>query len=141
MATNTARVRVFLNEPMPDMQGYQLHLGVSGGQSGQLDLVAVSIEPRGDFVFNGVADRDDAFNVATGQMLSLLELGGVATRANAYLATFTYRVSAEALGDFVIDVLHDASLEHQTFLVASDAGRIEVNPVTPGVVQTGRGTK
>ncbi len=137
-ASDTITVRVFTETALDNLQSYQLELRVSGGTSGQFELLDIFIEPRSDYVFAGVEDNFTAFNVDTGQMLSGgLDIGaGVRTRPHAYLATYTYRASATATGEFVVDIPHDLSIGDQTFLVASFNKTIEVTDSTPAVVAT-----
>ncbi len=116
------------------LQSYQLHMGVSGGRRGCLELIDVSIELRDDDLFADRSNSFHAFNVMTGQMLSGLSEGGAAIDANAYLATFTYLATADALGTFVVDVLHDERNHDQTFLISSFTDKIEVAGTTPGVI-------
>lgn len=128
-------VHVFMDDAQGDLRGYQLHLGVSGGRRGQLELVDISIEPRRDGVFAD-AQSWTAFNVARGQMLAGLDGAGVPTTAKGYLATYTYRVSPDAAGAFVIDVLgHDSARpNHRTFLFASGQGTIALEHTKPAVL-------
>lgn len=130
---SSIRVRVFVPEPLEVLDGYQLHLGVSGGSAGQLELLAVTIEDRDDFVYRD-AVYDEAFNAATGQMLALAENQGVSPKAGAYLATFTYGFSDTADGSFVVDILHDEAAGDQTFLIAGFTHKISIEEVTPAVV-------
>ncbi len=118
----------------PALQSYQLHLDVSGGRRGRLDLIDIAIEDRGDFVFDGSTGAFDAYNVNNGQMLAGLDTGSVRTVAPAYLATFTYRASPDAAGTFVVDVLYDEARGDQTFLVSSFNGRIDVKTTAPAVI-------
>ncbi len=118
----------------PALQSYQLHLDVSGGRRGRLDLVDIAIEERDDFVFEGSAGVFDAYNVGNGQMLAGLDAGSVTAAAHTYLATFTYRVSPDAVGVFVVDVLHDESAGDQTFLIAPFAEKIAVSETKPAVI-------
>lgn len=132
------RVRVLIDEPLTDLQSYQLHLEASGGRSGHLDLIDISIADGADGVF---ANKDlgyDAANLSKGQMLQGLDGGGVATHAKARLATYTYRVSSDAAGTFVVDVLHDESKDHQSFLVSRFTERIDITGTAPAVVEVSR---
>ncbi len=130
----TVDVLVFIDGALSDLRGYQLEVSASGGRGGSLKLTGVSIEARDDHVFAAIAgEHFDAYNVDKGQMLSgLYDEQGVETKGNAYLATFTYRVSADALGTFVVDVLQGDM--NQTFLAASSNGKIELAPTTPAVI-------
>ncbi len=135
-------VRIYADVQSPErkrwvnVRAYQLNVGISGGRGGSLELVNIEIEERKDFVFGGAADAFNAFNVETGQMLSGLYDGHVEATGRVYLATFTYRVSNDARGTFVIDVIHDATPQSQTFLVGpSQTDEIEVEQTTPAVVR------
>lgn len=137
---DTFSVRVFTDAALKDLQGYQLHLGASGGTAGTLELVDIQTEPHASAAFNAAASFN-AFNVTTAQMLHGLENGGVRTPAKAYLATYTYRVPRGAAGTFVIDVLHDEAGGDQTYLVANFRERIEITGTTPAIIEvTARGT-
>ncbi len=123
----------------PALQSYQLHLDVSGGRRGWLDLIDITIEDRGDFIFDDSAGVFDAYNVWSGQMLAGLDAGYVALLPDAYLATFTYRVSPDAVGTFVIDVAHDETDGNQTFLVGREqTDKIEITGTHPAVITVGR---
>ncbi len=138
---DAVQVRVFMDHNGPDrkrgglLQSYQLHLNVSGGRRGSLDLVEIAIEDRGDFVFDASAGVFDAYNVEKGQMLAGLDDGNAAVLPDAYLATFTYRVSPDAVGSFVIDVMHDEANDDQTFLVGPEpTDKIDVVRTSPAVI-------
>ncbi len=98
-------VDVYLDNALPDLRGYQLHMGANGGRSGTVDLIDIAI--RQDTVLSDVAEGYwTAFNRTTRQMLVGIDQLGQPVNGG-YLATFSYRVSADASGRFVIDVLHD----------------------------------
>ncbi len=139
------QVRVFLTQDRlergrgkANLGAYQLHTAVSGGRQGSLKLAAITIEPRADFVFAGSADVFDAVNVDKSQMLAGLYGGSVETSEQGYLATFTYRVSEDAIGTFVVDVLHDEAAADQTFLVGdAHTDQIAIGRTNPAVVTVG----
>ncbi len=137
LSPNVGRVRIYTTGAVADIRGYQLDPVVSGGTSGQLELLDVTIEPRADFVFAGRADTFEAFNLTNGQMLCGVDDDGVATTGPVYLATYTYRVPPTAAGDFVLDIRRDEAAGDQTFLIATNNGRIAVNATTPSVVSAG----
>ncbi len=124
----TVAVDVLLTAPLKDLRGYQLHLGVDGGAAGMLELIDIAIEPRRDAAFATRPEAWQAFNTTTAQMLAGLDTDGIAVSGGAYLATFTYRVSPDARGQFVIDVRADhTDADHRTFLFPTPAnGRIEI---------------
>ncbi len=119
---------------LPALQSYQLHLGVSGGQRGTLELVEVSVEPRRDYVFAGRGDVFDAFNVGTGQMLAGIDGADGVTGSGGYLATYTYCVTGDAVGTFVVDALYNEDAGDQTFLIAPFNDKIDVAETRPAVV-------
>ncbi len=122
-------VDVFLAEPVADLRGYQLHLEASGGSNGHLVLEDISIHERKDWAYHQ-RGAWSAFNVFTGQMVAGLDSAGIPAPAGAYLATFTYRASRRAAGDFVIDVLDSVDdPSHRTYLFATaSTARIELDP-------------
>ncbi len=134
------QVQILVDNPLDALQSYQLHTVASGGRRGQLELVDIEVDDRMDFVFAGFLSTFDAFNVAKGQMLSGLDFDHVATADDAYLATFTYRASPDAVGTFVVDILHDESAGDQTFLVgANSRDKIEVTKTNPAVIVVSSG--
>ncbi len=137
----TFQVHAYINSPLNALSGYQLHAGVSGGRGGSLELVDVSVADRDDCVFVDAGGVFEAFNIDASQMLSGLHDGHVATVAKGYLATFTYRVSDDAVGTFVIDILHDESAKDQSFLIgAGNRDKVEITDSTPAVVVVTSGT-
>lgn len=123
---SSVNVRVFVSDALTALQGYQLHVGVSGGTAGTLTLTGITIESRSDWAFDGQAGVSSAFNVSNAQMLAMLGGSGVATAADDYLATFTFQASQDAAGAFVVDVLHDSQSGDQTFLTESFTAPIDV---------------
>jgi hypothetical protein len=122
-------VEIFIDGPVEALRSYQLDLEVTGGRSGELELVGIFVEDRKDEVFARRRDVFNAVNRSTGQILSGLEADeGVPARKTAYLATFTYRASGRARGEFVID------LASETYLVAPGDGEITVMREKPVVV-------
>jgi hypothetical protein len=120
-------VDVFLEDALSDLRGYQLHVEAAGGKRGTLELVDVAIHERRDHVFAGLADWR-AFNARTGQMLAGLDEPGIETSPGAYLATFTFKASADAAGTFSVELLHDdRDPAQRTFIFPTHAGaKIEV---------------
>jgi hypothetical protein len=132
-AGDEVQVRLFIDGPVADLRSYQLDVQPSGGKSGQLVLLDIAIEARRDHVFAGEPGTFDAFNPTTGQMLSGLdEDAGVSRRTGGYLATYTYAVSKDAAGPFVIDAVHGGA--GQSFLVAPQDGMIEIDTTSPAVI-------
>ncbi len=105
-------IRVYLQQPVRDLRGYQLHIGSSGGEHGALEIVDISIEEGSAFAKLGAWS---AFNTATGQMVTGLDTPGVAVHEGTYLATFTLESTPDARGTFIVDLLHDDA-DHRTFL-------------------------
>jgi hypothetical protein len=128
-------VDVYLDGGLPDLRGYQLHGAVGGGRHGRLELVDLAIHERKNAAFAGHSSWQ-AFNLATGQLLAGLDTPGVSTTPRAYLATFTYRASADAAGTFTVELLHeDTDPAQRTFLFPTPAnGRIRISGATPAVI-------
>jgi hypothetical protein len=123
------------------LQAYQLEVQVSGGRAGVLKLDHIEVEDRKSAALPAGPDRFEATNAGAGQMLVGTEQPGRGVRAGAYLATYVYRVSSDADGSFVIDVLHDEAVNDQTFFVAPGNHRIGVNYVTSARVDVARRAK
>ncbi len=131
-------VDVLLDQTLSDLVGYQLEVRAGGGTRGQLELVDVPINDRKDYAFAGLGVDLSVFSPARSAMfVGLPTLEGVAAADGTYLATFTFRVSADAAGTFLVDVsdwtLRD-DLGQQSFLTASNLGLIEVRSTTPAVI-------
>ncbi len=133
-------IDVLLGAPLADLRGYQLHLAASGGKRGALELIDIAIPRLGvQDPVSGQALFDDAwtaFNLSVSQMLAGTDRPGVAAPAGTYLATFTYRVSDDARGRFIVEALHDASDDAQrTYLFPTAAhGRIDVVSANAAVI-------
>ncbi len=146
-------VDVYLRTPLDDLRGYQLHLAVSGGSAGALELVDIATTKR--TVLNSpqksvrskataktrpawttYAGDWRAFNIVSGQMVVGLDTAGMQVEPG-YLATFTYQVNKHAAGAFVIEVLHeDSDPAQRTYLFPTTPGdRIEITRATPAVVK------
>jgi hypothetical protein len=127
-------VDVFIDNAVSDLRGYQLHLAASGGRGGQLTLVDIAI--RGDSVLTGHGPWQ-AFNTAISQMIAGLDGPGVATPRRGYLATFSYRVAADAAGTFVVELLHDdhAPTERTFFFASNMRDRIVIKHAQPAVIR------
>jgi hypothetical protein len=132
-------IDVHLTGSIKALRGYQLHLGVSGGQGGSLELVDVAVSSeREDYAYSGLAGTWKAFNRSISQMVVGMDATeGAPAQPGAYLATFTYRVPEDASGRFVVEVLYDADLgsgpdlKHRTFLFGHGARPIGVTTLTP----------
>ncbi len=135
----TIAVDVYATDGIKDLRGYQLHLGARGGKAGSLELVDIVIEDRPTAAYADVEGEWTAFNALSEQMVAGLDTPGVATNRGAYLATFIYRVSREARGAFVVDVLHDdAAGSYRTFLFATPAnGKIAIDSTSPATIVVG----
>jgi hypothetical protein len=130
-------VRVFASSSYAELRSYQLDLAASGGQSGQLELVGIEIEPRKDWVFAKQAGVFDAVNVNTEQMLAGLDNDtGVSLKSVGYLVTYTYVVSKDAAGTFVIDIASDR--DGQTYLVAPFDGEILIEGTKLAIISVSK---
>jgi hypothetical protein len=129
-------VDVLLTGDVEALRGYQLHLGVSGGTQGAVELVDITVDSqRADYVFAGAPGAWMAFNRSASQMVVGMDAAqGLPAHAGAYLATFTYKVSAAAAGTFVIDVRYDGGSltpQDRTFLFGRYGAPLEVGTITP----------
>ncbi len=134
-------VRVFIapknadRERGIDIRAYQLHTEVSGGRAGSLELIDIEIESRADAVFDEMSDTFDAVSIAKAQVINGLFSDDTLAAPEGYLATFTYAVSSNATGVFVIDVLYDDANQDQTFLVGREqTDKIEIDETLPAVI-------
>ncbi len=130
-AGQTFAIDVFIDTPLKDLRGYQIHLEARGGTAGAVELIDIVIDQRSGFGTTG--GTWSAFNVATHQMVAGRDGPGVTTPQRAYLASFVYRAAPQARGTFVFDVLHDTSNRaHRTFLFPTPHhGAIAIDSVRP----------
>ncbi len=136
-------VDVLLSSGFDDVRGYQLHLGVDGGAAGHLELVDIAIHSRDRAAPRSArhammpATSWSAFNLAVQQVVVGTDQPGVKLAANTYLATFTYRASADARGTFVIDILADQDdAAQRTFIFPSPSnGRVNIEKTAPAVIE------
>jgi hypothetical protein len=124
-------IDVVTSAPLKSLQSYQLHMRVTGGTQGHLELIDVVIQPRRDAALGTVAFS--ATNLGAGQMLAGMDEGGVRTSAGAYLATFTYRASPDAAGSFVIEPGVGGS-DGRTFVVGANQREIVIQNIQPVVI-------
>jgi hypothetical protein len=134
----TIEVHVLLRNALADLRGYQLHVSVSGGRSGSLELTDMAIEHRKDQVFSGLGAWQ-ALNARTKQLLAGLDGQGIATRENAYLATLTFKATRDAEGTFLVDLLHDdRDASQRTFFFPTPPGtRNLVQVIKPAAIHVG----
>jgi hypothetical protein len=133
--TSGERVQVdVVLEKMPQLlQSIQLHVSVSGGYRGRLNLVDVFVRSNGHHVFEG-ASSTCATNLERGQMFcGLDDLDGVQP-FGPYVATFIFEASTDAAGTFVIDLLHDHEAGDQTFVVGPYHSPVQITTVDPALV-------
>ncbi len=143
---DTIEVDVYLETPLTDLRGYQLHLGVSGGQSGTLQLTDIVVREPGVLAARAAVQdtplRDrrqratasatvvpywSAFNIEMAQLAVGTDLPGVPV-APGYLATYVYRVDADARGTFVVELLAGDMRTERTFLIpTAPRGRITID--------------
>jgi hypothetical protein len=112
-------VRVYSIGGVPDLRGFQMHLGTAGGTSGFLELVDIVIDKTEDSVFAGQHPWE-AFNLDRNQAVAGLDGPGVAVSGAPLWATFIYKVSPDASGVFTVDLLHsDADPGQRSYLFAT----------------------
>lgn len=110
-----------------DLRGYQFTTAVNGGRRGGLELVGASIADRRDFALSAV-ENVKAVDEASGRLAGAVYSGGVATTGSAYVGTFTYEVSSDAVGSFRVGLGGDVHL------VTSNGELITINRVTPATI-------
>jgi len=106
-----------------DLRGYQVAVEVTGGDSGQLKVEDVRIDPaRKDYVFRSLVPFT-ATDVTGARLAGALlrSDGGSDAETPAYLGSFTFRPSDDAQGLFEVRV----RLEKQSLLRDSDGEAIE----------------
>jgi hypothetical protein len=118
---------------MTELQSYQLQLGSSGGASGHLDLLHITVGAQPD-----VFDASNAF-VGTRLTDGLIARGldpesAMPVSRGAIMATWTYQASLDARGTFVLDIRSDPEVDGLTALIAPNNGRILIGSTTPAVV-------
>ncbi len=142
-------VDVFLDAPMADLRGYQLHLGASGGLTGQLELVDIALrrptvlgtQPQLGALAANADMTWSAFNVESSQLLVGMDQPGTAVQPG-YLGTFVYRASRNASGRFSIDVLHGDDPDLRTFAFpTAPHGRVVISAPNNGMVNVSRKTR
>jgi hypothetical protein len=136
-------VEVFLDSDINHLTGFQLHLGTAGGKATDLELVDISADiQHRNHAYAGVEGTWSAYNRAVGQMvMGVNTLEGFPARAGAYLATFTYRVPANAAGTYAVDVLYgpsESNMENRTYLFGYSSGPIGVTSATPAEIRVSR---
>ncbi len=142
MPNGLVEVDLFFDRALTNVRGYQLHLDITGGTRGSLELIDIAVDSEAkDFALRG-ADVWKAFNVETRQLVVGMDTQGVDTPRGGHLATLTFQASADAAGSFVVDLLHDeADRSHRTFLFGPHESKIELSEVTSATVTVGRPTK
>ncbi len=132
-------IEVFLETPLDDLRGYQLHLGVSGGRRGTLEIVDIAMLEDTILDHNPTSRRDSvrtnvwsAFNTSTAQMVAGMD-GPARAVDPGYLATFTLSATSDALGVFEVDVQHDP--DGRTFLFPGAAGQRIATHSRPAVIR------
>jgi hypothetical protein len=110
-----------------DLQGYELSTAVTGGRRGDLSLIDTSIADRKDFVLSAV-ENVTAVDMTKGRLAGAAYTGGVASAGAAYVGTFTFQVSADAVGSFRVGLGSDVHV------VDSSGQEISVSRVTPATI-------
>ncbi len=131
-------VTVVYDGPGIDLKGYQLHLGMRGGDHAGTFAVQDIASPRD---FDAVADRVsriEAFNPRMWQMLMIFPAGAQSLAAGDVMARLTLEASADARGAFELTCLSEArDHSHRTFLFTEEKGvRLAVD-VTPARINVG----
>jgi hypothetical protein len=126
-------VEVWITQLNAPLSGYQLELSLRGGRAGHLSAVGARIDSHSHSIFAN-AQHFRAFNVDAGRVLCGLESGEEPiAMQSGYLATFEMQVSADAQGQFVVDLTHNVALS-QTDLIGVDNTQIRIDAVEPVVI-------
>lgn len=141
----TVAVDVFVSGAA-DFAVYQLQLAAAGAGTGGLALEGIQIDKaRTDYVFAGM-QVVDAVDMSQGRAGALRFSGGVAVTKPMYLATFTFKATADAQGTFKINVrqgeetfILDSASETVPYAKSADV-QVAVGSATPSRVET-RGRK
>ena len=89
------------------MIGFELGAAASGGRRGEMKLESVDIDSqRFDYIFNGL-NNFPATDMELGRIGGVAMGGSVDVAANkqAYVGTFVFRVSEDAIGAFNVSAL------------------------------------
>lgn len=137
LAGGQVNVEVFVTN-VQDLASYEMRLNVVGGDRGTLTLEQIVVDQqRADYVFkNAGVQILDAVDMKQ-QRVGMVRFGGgsaVAADQQAYLATFTFRVSADAAGKFAVTL----SNPEAAFLNNSIAQQIPHRLASPLEVTVGR---
>ncbi|MBI4719563.1 MAG: hypothetical protein HY763_17335 [Planctomycetes bacterium] len=98
----TVSFDVFVNNAR-DVAVFQLQMEATGGDRGSLTVEGMKVDKtRPDFVF-GTAEILDAADMVNGRVGALRYNGGSNVDKPAYLATFTFKASADAQGTFRVN--------------------------------------
>jgi hypothetical protein len=132
-------VEIYLDGDIKTLTGFQLHVGLNGGDATGLELVDISVDTqRSDYAYAGVAGTWSAYNRSIGQMVVGMDtIEGAPARAGSYLATFTYRVPKDAAGTYVVDVQYGSStsnMENRTYLFGYSSGPVGLTATTPATI-------
>jgi len=115
-------IDVFVRD-VSNLRGYQVNLAVGGGESGQLQLDDIYVDSaREQYVF-GTTQGYSAFDRTQGRMVNALPAGSIDRPGRSYLATFVYKASDDAKGEFRIQVAQDAE---QTVFLNPNSNPIDV---------------
>lgn len=129
-------VQVFLTNAQ-NVAAYELHMSVTGGPAGSLELESIFVDKnRKRFLF-GRAQVVEAIDLKGKRAAIITYSRGadVGTAAKAYLATFRYRVSPEANGVFTVNInttksfVSDSAVQRIAFRAGLSA-RVAVGKIT-----------
>ena len=123
-----------------NVSAYQIQLGASGGTKGTLTIESMSVDKqRQDFAFYQAGSEMLDVQDKNSQWVGLVRTSGASNVVKpAYVATFTFRASADAAGNFKINVRSDST---ETFILTQDgvliphkvsaAAEVNVGAATP----------
>lgn len=126
-----------------NVSAYQVQLEASGGTKGTLTVESMTVDKqRQDFAFYQANSEMLDVQDKNAKWVGLVRTSGASDMVKpSYVATFTFRASADAAGSFKINVRSDST---ETFILAQDGVQIphkasvavEVNVGAPTPVRT-----
>ncbi len=128
------QIDVFV-QGVSELRSYQVGLQVDGGDGGALVLEEVEIDSaRETFVYRNL-DAISAADQVGGRIAGVLHEGGIDSADQAYLGTYNFRATPEAMGTFRVSV---AEMGVKTFLADARNERIEFVSGADALINVGR---
>ncbi len=126
-AGDVIEVAVYVDN-VTDLRGYEIAVQTTGGRRGQLELLDAQIADRSDFVLNGV--ENVKATDPRGRVAGAAYSGGVSAK-RAYLGTFTFQASTDAVGAFRVTLKRGNEV---LTLANSNDESMPVGRISPAVI-------